>query len=104
MFGPSREPSSLQLVLSGSTSEKPNHTLPFFHPGMQWILEAIGVRKNFGALQAVAGADLRLERGQITMLIGPNGSGKTTFINIVSGLYKPDAGVIICNGTEFTGY
>jgi len=71
---------------------------------MQWILEAVGVRKNFGALQAVAGTDLRLERGQITMLIGPNGSGKTTFINIVSGLYKPDAGVIIYNGTEIQGY
>ena len=47
---------------------------------------------------------MRLERGQITMLIGPNGSGKTTFINIVSGLYKPDAGVIIYNGTEIQGY
>jgi len=51
----------------------------------------------------VNGVSLEVEEKSITMLIGPNGSGKTTFINLVNGVYKPDKGRIFFNGREITG-
>lgn len=55
-------------------------------------VEAIGLRKRFGAIQAVDGVDLALRPGRIYGLLGPNGSGKTTLIRLLTGLAKPTAG------------
>jgi len=66
-------------------------------------LEASGLAKSYGGLQAVAGMDIRLRRGRITGLIGPNGAGKTTLLNLLSGVEKPSAGHIRLEGRDVTG-
>jgi ABC-type branched-subunit amino acid transport system ATPase component len=58
------------------------------------VLETRGMTKRFGGLVAVDGLSLAVPRGQIRGLIGPNGSGKTTTVNVLSGLYRPDDGEI----------
>lgn len=62
------------------------------------LLRAQGIDKHFGGLQALKGVSLHLEPGAICGLIGPNGAGKTTFFNVLTGIYRPDAGVL-----EFAG-
>jgi len=57
-----------------------------------------GLRKAFGGLVAVDDLDLSIRRGEILGLIGPNGSGKTTVLNLISGAIKPDAGTIRFGG------
>jgi branched-chain amino acid transport system ATP-binding protein len=57
-------------------------------------LETRGLTKRFGGLVAVDGLTMAVPRGQIRGLIGPNGSGKTTTVNVLSGLYRPDDGEI----------
>ncbi|MEB2837077.1 MAG: ABC transporter ATP-binding protein [Desulfurococcales archaeon] len=69
---------------------------------MDYILEAHDLVKKFGELRALDGVTIRVPRGMVTLLIGPNGSGKTTFINTVSGVYKPDAGRVIFDGEDIT--
>ncbi|MFE4833902.1 amino acid ABC transporter ATP-binding protein [Arthrobacter sp. NPDC056691] len=56
------------------------------------MVEARGVRKNFGAIEILKGIDLRVEKGSVTCLIGPSGSGKTTFLRCINHLEKVDAG------------
>jgi branched-chain amino acid transport system permease protein len=62
------------------------------------VLELSGVRKAFGGLQAVDGLGFTLSRGEIMGLIGPNGSGKTTALNLISGAIAPDSGEIKLDG------
>ena len=61
-------------------------------------VQAAGVRKRFGQLEALASLDLAIAAGEIYGLLGPNGSGKTTFIRCVAGLIRPDAGSIVVLG------
>ena len=56
------------------------------------LLESRGLTKDFGGLRAVHEFDFSMTEGEIVGLIGPNGSGKTTVFNVVTGLYKPTAG------------
>lgn len=62
------------------------------------VLELSDVRKAFGGLQAVDGLGFTLRRGEILGLIGPNGSGKTTALNLISGAIAPDSGAIKLDG------
>jgi branched-chain amino acid transport system ATP-binding protein len=62
------------------------------------LLETRGLTKRFGGLTAVADLSVAVEAGEIRGLIGPNGSGKTTTINLLSGLYRADAGDIHLRG------
>jgi ABC-2 type transport system ATP-binding protein len=55
-------------------------------------IEVRGVAKRYGAVQALAGIDLEVRRGEIFGLLGPNGAGKTTLISILAGLARADAG------------
>jgi ABC-2 type transport system ATP-binding protein len=61
-------------------------------------IAAHGLRKNFGAIEALRGLDLRIRSGEIYGLLGPNGSGKTTFIRCVAGLLRPEAGTLTVLG------
>ncbi|HET7295514.1 MAG TPA: ABC transporter ATP-binding protein [Gemmatimonadales bacterium] len=67
------------------------------------LLEVEGLGKRFGGVQAVAGLSLRVEAGEIVGLIGPNGSGKTTTFNLITGFHRPDAGRVRFAGREITG-
>ena len=61
-------------------------------------LELHGVTKAFGNNLAVDGVDFALERGEIHTLLGENGAGKSTLMNLIYGLYQPDAGEILVDG------
>ena len=63
------------------------------------VLEATGVIMRFGGLTAVTNVNLRVNEGEIVGLIGPNGSGKTTFFNCLTGMYKPTEGEVKFQGT-----
>jgi len=58
------------------------------------LLRVEGLVKKFGELKALDGFSITVEKGKIVGLAGPNGSGKTTVINVISGIYKPDGGCI----------
>ncbi len=69
----------------------------------QTLLELQGIGKRFGGLEALAGIDLRVQRGHICSVIGPNGAGKTTLFNLVSCLLRPSSGSIAFEGEDITG-
>lgn len=66
------------------------------------VLEVTGLSKHFGGLKAVDNVDIAVRRGGVHALIGPNGSGKTTTLNVLSGLYKATSGKIVLDGTDIT--
>jgi branched-chain amino acid transport system permease protein len=66
------------------------------------VLEVSDLSKHFGGLKAVDGVDIAVRRGGVHALIGPNGSGKTTTLNVLSGLYKATAGKVLLDGTDIT--
>jgi branched-chain amino acid transport system permease protein len=66
------------------------------------VLEVTGLSKYFGGLKAVDVVDIAVRRGGVHALIGPNGSGKTTTLNVLSGLYKATSGKIVLDGTDIT--
>jgi ABC-type branched-subunit amino acid transport system ATPase component len=67
------------------------------------LLELRGVAKAFGGLNVMAGLDLTVAEGEIVSVIGPNGAGKTTLFNLVTGVYRPDAGDILFEGGSVVG-
>lgn len=67
---------------------------------MSVILECSNLIKSFGSNHAVAGIDLKIQRGRIVGLLGPNGSGKTTIIKLANDLLTPTAGDILINGKK----
>ena len=64
------------------------------------IIEAEGLTKRFGDVQALGGLSLTAESGHVTALLGPNGAGKTTFVSAVSTLLRPDSGTIRVAGVD----
>jgi simple sugar transport system ATP-binding protein len=64
------------------------------------LLEARGLTRQFGHVQALTGADFAVHRGEICALIGDNGAGKSTLVKILSGADQPDSGTILLEGRE----
>lgn len=67
------------------------------------VLECQSVERRFGGIVALNGIDMRIERGEIFGLVGPNGCGKTTLTNAITGFYPPQRGRIALNGRDITG-
>jgi branched-chain amino acid transport system ATP-binding protein len=70
---------------------------------MTALLETVGLQKAFGAVIAASNISIAVERGRKLGLIGNNGAGKTTFINIVTGHLKPSSGRVLLDGKDITG-
>ncbi len=91
LFPPKKvAPSTTPLVL------KPAAT------GDEMVLRVTGLSKHFGGLKAVDEVDIAVHRGGVHALIGPNGSGKTTTLNVLSGLYEATSGKVVLDGTDVT--
>jgi len=67
------------------------------------FLEVKGVSKSFGGLRAINRLDFEVAEGEIVGMIGPNGSGKTTSLNLLTGFLKPDSGTVSFRGQDVTG-
>ncbi len=67
------------------------------------ILRLIKLGKFFGGLKAVSDFSMNLRSGELKGLIGPNGAGKSTVFNLISGLYKPNAGQVLLDSQDITG-
>ena len=67
------------------------------------LLQVAELTKRFGGFRALDGLSFHLNAGEILGLVGPNGSGKTTCINVISGLYAPDGGEVRLGGRSISG-
>ena len=63
------------------------------------IIQARGIRKNFGSLQVLKGVDLEVAQGEVLAVTGASGAGKTTLLQILGTLMSPDAGSLVIDGT-----
>jgi len=68
------------------------------------LLKISGLYKNFGGVQAINDLNLEMAEGELLGLIGPNGSGKTTAVNLITGFVKPAEGEITYRGQNITGW
>ncbi|MGC1640489.1 MAG: ATP-binding cassette domain-containing protein, partial [Pseudolabrys sp.] len=69
---------------------------------MSALLVVNSLSKHFGGVLALDGLDLTVAPNEILGLIGPNGSGKTTFFNVITGIYRADTGRVVFNGLDVT--
>ena len=67
------------------------------------LLQASGVGRRFGGVQALSAVSFSIARGDVYGLIGPNGAGKTTLFNLLTGIYPPDAGSFVLDAKNITG-
>lgn len=94
------EPNRVNAPNPGMNLETPASSAP----QSAGALKAVNLVKAFGSLVAVDEASLEVPPGTIHGLIGPNGSGKTTILNLVLGYYRADSGGIHLNGQDLTGW
>ena len=67
------------------------------------LFELRDLTKSFGGLRVADKLSLHVDEGEIVSLIGPNGAGKTTVFNLVTGIYRPDAGEVLLDGQDLVG-
>ncbi len=70
---------------------------------MTILLQASDLSRRFGGIVALGGVDVQVQKGEVLGLIGPNGSGKTTFFNVVTGIFAPHGGTVTFDGEDLTG-
>ncbi len=93
---------TVEIERGGITVDLGDLARPPDHPEKP-MLEVKGLIKRFGGLTAVDGLDLVVPAYSVVGLIGPNGSGKTTTFNLISGLDRPDGGELLLDGAPITG-
>lgn len=71
--------------------------------GMEPLLNVKDLEKSFGGVKALDGISLAIQENSVTAVIGPNGSGKTTFLNCINGIYVPEKGSITYRGEPLVG-
>ncbi len=71
---------------------------------MSAAIELIGVRKSFGATEVIRGVDLAIETGELHAIIGPNGGGKSTLFNLITGKHRVSGGRIMLRGEDTTDF
>jgi branched-chain amino acid transport system permease protein len=100
---PQAENRSEGLYISSADSEvcRPPVPVQAADPGFA-LLEVQGISKSFGGLKAVEDFSMDLEQGRVTALVGPNGCGKTTAFNLITGFLKPDQGRILFKNQDIT--
>jgi len=69
----------------------------------QPLLQLDNLSKSFGGLQCISHLDIDVREGEVVSVIGPNGAGKTTLFNLITGMYRPDAGDILLDGESIVG-
>jgi len=72
--------------------------------GSSSLLDVSGLYKNFGGVQAISDLNFEIAEGELLGMIGPNGSGKTTAVNLITGFVKPSEGNIHYRGKNITGW
>jgi ABC-type sugar transport system ATPase subunit len=90
-----------QSIVDNDNAERAGGMDPAPVPSV--ALEAEGLAKSYGATRAVVSASVRLSAGRIVGMVGENGSGKSTFVKLLSGVARPDAGTITVGGIERRG-
>jgi branched-chain amino acid transport system ATP-binding protein len=68
------------------------------------LLEVQGLRAAYGAIQALRGVSFQVEQGQVVSLIGANGAGKSTTLNAISGIIRPNGGKVRFDNRDITGW
>ena len=76
--------------------------MPSYDPTGTPVLEARGITKRFPGVVANNNVSLTIHKGQIVGLLGENGAGKSTLVKMIYGLYEPDEGEILMNGSQIT--
>lgn len=69
---------------------------------MSALMEVRDVSKYYGAVRALSGVSLTVERGQVTCLLGDNGAGKSSLIKVLAGVVRPDSGEVVVDGEPVT--
>ena len=67
------------------------------------MLKVNGINVYYGSIHAIKDVSFEVHQGEIVTLIGANGAGKTTVFNLLTGVYKPDSGKVLLDGTDITG-
>jgi branched-chain amino acid transport system ATP-binding protein len=67
------------------------------------LLEATGISLRFGGVQAITDVSFTVNQGELFAIIGPNGAGKTSIFNCINGVYRPQEGSILLDGTQLVG-
>ena len=70
---------------------------------MTVVLETAGLMKSFGGVLVIDDLSMQLDEGEALGIVGPNGAGKTTLFNLITGVYRPDAGKVTFDGKDITG-
>jgi lipopolysaccharide export system ATP-binding protein len=66
------------------------------------VLSGINLRKIYGDREVVKGISIKVNRGEVVGLLGPNGAGKTTTFYMITGMIRPNKGIVKLNGTDIT--
>jgi branched-chain amino acid transport system ATP-binding protein len=66
------------------------------------VLKTTGLKKSFGGVQVIDDLSVQLSAGEALGIVGPNGAGKTTLFNLITGVYRPDAGRVVFKDKDIT--